>query len=96
MIYAGVARIGLRAAYVRSLKEKRSIVLSLKTKVQHQFKVAVAEVEDLDQHQSIVVAVAAVSNEHRRVEETLHHILDYIQDNFDVEIVREEINIEQF
>ena len=96
MIYAGVARIGLRAAYVRSLKEKRSIVLSLKTKVQHQFKVAVAEVEDLNQHQSIVVAVAAVSNERRRVEETLHHILDYIQDNFDVEIVREEINIEQF
>lgn len=96
MIYAGVARIGLRAAYVRSLKEKRSIVLSLKTKVQHQFKVAVAEVEDLDQHQSIVVAVAAVSNERQRVEETLHHILDYIQDNFDVEIVREEINIEQF
>ncbi|MBR0575398.1 DUF503 domain-containing protein [Proteiniclasticum sp. BAD-10] len=96
MIYAGVARIGLRAAYVRSLKEKRSIVLSLKTKVQHQFKVAVAEVEDLNQHQSIVVAVAAVSNERQRVEETLHHILDYIQDNFDVEIVREEINIEQF
>ncbi|WP_211799921.1 DUF503 domain-containing protein [Proteiniclasticum sediminis] len=91
-----MARIGLRAAYVRSLKEKRSIVLSLKTKVQHQFKVAVAEVEDLNQHQSIVVAVAAVSNERQRVEETLHHILDYIQDNFDVEIVREEINIEQF
>lgn len=96
MIYVGAARLELRVSYVNSLKEKRSIVNSLKAKVRGKFNVSVIEAENLDQHKSIVLGVSVLSSDKDRVAETLRKVVDFILDNFDVEVIQEETYIENF
>ena len=96
MICVAVSRLALRVAYVNSLKEKRSIVSSIKAKVANKFNVSIVEAEQQDNHKSIVFGIAAVSSSKVLAEETLDKITVFIQDNFDVEIALEEIYIENF
>ena len=55
-----------------SLKGKRKVAQSLKQKLRNKFNVAVSEVEALDEHERLVLAVVAVANEAGRVESRLH------------------------
>ncbi len=50
----------LHAPWVHSLKEKRMIVKSLIAKLQNNFHVSAAEVDEQDTHQIIVIGVAAI------------------------------------
>ncbi len=50
----------LHAPWVHSLKEKRMIVKSIIAKVQNQFHVSAAEIDEQDIHQIIVIGVAAI------------------------------------
>lgn len=96
MIWVAVSRLTLRVAYVNSLKEKRSIVNSIKAKVRNKFNVSMVEAEQLDHHKSIVFGLASASSNKDLAEETLEKITVFIQDNFDVEIVLEEIYTENY
>lgn len=96
MIYVGVARLSFRVSYVHSLKEKRSIVNSIKAKVKNKFNVSISETEDLDQHKSIVIGLASVSSKRDIVEGTLRKVADFILNNFDVELIQEETYIDNF
>ena len=57
----------LRAEWVHSLKEKRMIVKSLIAKLQNKYNVSVAEVDEQDTHQIIVIGVAAQGTRAHRV-----------------------------
>jgi len=94
MICVAVSRLTLRVAYVNSLKEKRSIVNSIKAKVMNKFNVSIVEAEQQDNHKSIVFGMAVVSSNKDLAEEILEKITVFIQDNFDIEIVLEEIYTE--
>lgn len=96
MICVAVSRLTLRVSYVNSLKEKRSIVSSIKAKVGNKFNVSIVEAEQQDNHKSIVLGIAAVSSKKDLVEATLEKITIFIQDNFDIEIIGEEIYIENY
>lgn len=96
MIYVGVSRLSLRVGYVHSLKEKRSILNSIKAKVGSKFNVSIVEAEEQDNHKKIVLGISAVSSSKDLVEQTMTKISDFILDNFDVEIIGEEINIENY
>ena len=50
----------LHASWVHSLKEKRMIVKSLATKLQNKFHVSVAEIDEQDILQIIVIGVAFI------------------------------------
>ena len=47
----------------QSLKDKRQVVRSLTDRLRRQFNVAVAEVEEQDAWQTVVLGLAVVSNE---------------------------------
>jgi uncharacterized protein len=96
MIYVGVARLSFRVSYVHSLKEKRSIVNSIKAKVKNKFNVSISETEDLDQHKSIVIGLSSVSSKRDIVESTLRKVADFILNSFDVELIQEETYIDNF
>lgn len=57
----GVCTITLRLHATQSLKDKRSIVKSLVTRMRQQLNLAVAEVGALDEIGTAVIALAAVS-----------------------------------
>ena len=52
----------LHAPWVHSLKEKRMIVNSLVSRLQNHFHISVAEIDEQDTHQIIVIGIAAISN----------------------------------
>jgi uncharacterized protein YlxP (DUF503 family) len=61
MAVVGVLTLELRIEHAHSLKEKRHVVKGLKERLRNKFNVSVAEIEDMDLHNSSVLAAAVVS-----------------------------------
>ena len=51
----------LRIEHAHSLKEKRHVVRSLKDRLREKFNISIAEIDDMDIHNSAVLAAAVVS-----------------------------------
>lgn len=96
MIHEGVAVLTFRVAYVHSLKEKRSIVSSMKSKVRSKYNVSVIEADHQDVHQSIVLALSVISTSKDMVESTLQNITEFLLQQFDVELMGEEYYRENY
>jgi uncharacterized protein YlxP (DUF503 family) len=75
----GTARIYLYASWVHSLKEKRMVVKSIIDKVKHRYNVSIAEIENHDMHQSIVLGIACVSNSTSHADSSIQDVLNYIE-----------------
>jgi len=89
----GTGIIYLHANWVHSLKEKRMIVKSIIAKVKNKFNVSVAEVEDLDLHQSIVIGLACVSNSSNLSNSIIQNVMNYIELNTEAEVLDIQIEI---
>jgi uncharacterized protein len=73
-MFVGVLRFSLEIVGARSLKDKRSVVRSLKERVQGRLKVSIAEVGALDHPQRATLGVAVVSNSAAVCDEVLAHV----------------------
>lgn len=62
-MFVGVMRFSLDIVGARSLKDKRSVVRSLKERVQSRLRVSIAEVGVLDDPRRATLGVAVVSND---------------------------------
>jgi uncharacterized protein YlxP (DUF503 family) len=62
-MFVGVMRFSLQIVGARSLKDKRSVVRSLKERAQSRLRVSIAEVGPLDHPQHATLGVACVSND---------------------------------
>lgn len=62
-----------------SLKEKRSILLSLTKKLQNQFNISIAEIEHQDLWQRSKLAVVCVNTKWQAVERILNRIVTVMQ-----------------
>jgi uncharacterized protein YlxP (DUF503 family) len=83
----GVLRVRLRLPS-RTLKEKRTIVKSLTERIRNRFNASAAEVDELDDVASAVVAVVCVSNEASHADAMLQSVLGFIQaERLDAEVV---------
>ncbi len=79
--------IKLYAPWVHSLKEKRGIVKSICSKVNNKFNVSIAEVDEQNTHQTIILGLAYVSINAVQADRTFEHVINFIEDNTDAEIV---------
>ena len=61
-MFVGVLRLRLDIVGARSLKDKRSVVRSLKERAQSRMRVSIAEVGVLDDPRRATLGVAVVSN----------------------------------
>ena len=86
-------KIYLYAEWVSSLKEKRAIVKSIIDKVKHKFNVSIAEVENHDKHQSIVIGIACVSNSAKHSNNCIQNVIEYIEQNTDAALQNIEIEV---
>jgi uncharacterized protein len=71
----------------RSLKEKRMIVKSLKARIRNEFDVSAAEVGGQDLLQRAQIGVAAVGSDQAPLDALLQHILGFVEQNLDGEIL---------
>ncbi|MBQ4515136.1 MAG: DUF503 domain-containing protein [Anaerolineaceae bacterium] len=77
----------LYAPWVHSLKEKRMIVKSLIAKLQNQFHVSAAEIDEQDRHQFIVIGTAAIVPHNAMADRLMNEITQFIEQNTEAEII---------
>lgn len=76
MAAIGVLTLELRIEHSHSLKEKRHVIESLKTRLRNKFNVAVAEIDHQDLWQRGVLAAVTVSSDHVHAEKVLRSVED--------------------
>jgi len=86
-LIVGTGKIYLHANWVHSLKEKRMIVKSIIAKVRNKFNVSIAEIEDLDLHQSIVIGIVCVSNSTSLSSSIIQNVMNFIESNTETEVL---------
>ena len=79
----------LHASWVHSLKEKRMIVKSLVTKLQNKFHVSVAEIDEQDILQIIVIGVAFIIPYNAMADSMMDEISMFVEENTEAELLDE-------
>jgi uncharacterized protein YlxP (DUF503 family) len=78
--------IKLHAPWVHSLKEKRMVVQSIINKAKNKFNISIAEVDEMDIHQIIVIGIACVTNSTSHGDSVLNEVLRFIEGNTEAEV----------
>ena len=89
----GVCQVRLHFPDGHSLKAKRQILSSLKTRLVQAFNVSVAEVGDHDLWQRATLGIACVANEARHVNGVLDQVLNVIRANPNLELLESQIEL---
>jgi uncharacterized protein YlxP (DUF503 family) len=74
----GVLRLELRLPETHSLKGKRSILRSIKARVQQKFNVSIAECEEHDLWQRSILGVSQVGPDQPHVDRCLREVVSFI------------------
>ncbi len=83
----GVMRITLHISGMTSLKEKRSIIKSILTKVKTRFHVAASETDRQDEWNYCEMGFSCVTNEGPHADSILGKIVRFIESDARVEII---------
>lgn len=75
----GSLRVRLLLRQARTLKDKRQVVNSIKDRLRNSFNVSVAEVEEQDNRQLVVLGIAMVGNEAYPVRTALQKIAEALR-----------------
>ena len=89
----GICKLKIHIPGSQSLKDKRSILKSLMARLQKQFNISIAEVEDHDLWRIATIGIACVSNHNYRLEEVIDGIINTINRDYpNIEIIEKEID----
>lgn len=88
-----IMEIELRASWVHSLKEKRTIVKSIIQRLKNKFNISIGEIGNQDNHKSIIIGLSFVCVNRNIAYNVKEKVLDFLEENFETEIinVKEEI-----
>ena len=83
-----VVTVWMYTPWVHSLKEKRSEVKGLLAKARAKFNVSAGEAEEMDRHQTIVLAFAALAANTAQADGIMDRILRFLEGNTQAEATR--------
>lgn len=89
----GLCRVEIFVPDGDSLKRKRQVLSSLKTRLHNTWNVSVAEVEDQELWQRAVLGLACVGNETGHVNRVLDQALNFIRSHPSLEILQSRIEL---
>lgn len=76
----GLLKMALLLPASNSLKEKRRVFLCLRDLLKNRFNISLAEVDEQDKWQKMVLAVVAVGTEHHAVDRSLAKVVDLVKE----------------
>ena len=86
-MFVGIVRIELHLPASTSLKDKRSVLRSLKDRIRDRVQASVAEVDHQDLWQRATLGVAIVSGESRQVDERIQSVRDLVNRTYGAELI---------
>jgi uncharacterized protein YlxP (DUF503 family) len=90
----GVLTLQIDIPGCKSLKDKRSRLKPLLTRLHREFNISVAEIDHHDAWQSAVIACALVSNDKNHTQRALQRVATWVDDTWrDVQVVSDEIEL---
>jgi uncharacterized protein len=92
-VIVGLCTVELYIPDGHSLKDKRRILQSLKTRVRDKFNVSVAEVGEQELWQKAILGLACVANETAHVNQVLDQVVNLIRAVPTVQLVRSHIEL---
>jgi uncharacterized protein YlxP (DUF503 family) len=95
-MHTGFLQVRLIVRESRSLKDKRQIVRSIVDRLRNGFNVAAAEVGARDDHQVVLLGVAAVGEDAASVKATLDQIADALRKHPIAEFCEARSSVERF
>jgi uncharacterized protein len=79
-VVVGVLRLELLLHDNHSLKGKRSVLRTIKARVQNKFNVSIAECDDHDLWQRATLGVSQVGSDQPHVDSCLRNVVHFIED----------------
>lgn len=92
-MFVGIEQIELFIPESGSLKSKRFVLKSIKTKISNKFNVAIAEVDNNDKWQRATLGISTISNDKKIIDSTLNKILNFIENDDRVQLLDYSIEI---
>lgn len=89
----GLYQIELFIPQSGSLKSKRFVLQSLKTRIHNKFNVSVAEVDENEKWQRTTLGIALVANERRFIDQVMSEILRLVETCSDVQVIDQQLEI---
>ena len=89
----GLCTVELHLPDGHSLKAKRQVLSSLKTRLRGRFNISVAEVGDQDLWQKSILGIVCIANETGRVNQVLDQVLNAIRANPLLELLQSRIEM---
>ena len=84
----GLLQVEIHLPGSHSLKDKRSVLKSLKDQMHHRFNIAVAEIDSTEKWQRATIGISTVGDQHDRVEGLLDQVADWLRDTRLVSLIR--------
>jgi len=92
-VIIGSCKVYLNVPFSHSLKEKRMVVKSIIQKVKNKFNVSIAEVEDQDIHQSIIIGFVVVTTTTAHANSMVQSVINFIDEVSEADLMDTYIEI---
>ena len=79
MLHIGILQFTLEIPYAESLKDKRSVVKSLKDRLRRAYNVSITEIEDLDECTIATLGAVVAGSDASHVNSTMDHLVNELQ-----------------
>lgn len=89
-VIVGLLQLEVHLPKAQSLKDKRSVIKSLKDQLRGRFNVAVAEVEPSEKWQRATVGISTVGEDRAYVQGLLTQVTEWVRGTRMVELIRVE------
>jgi hypothetical protein len=80
MMHIGVLQFTVEIPYATSLKEKRSVIKSMRDRLHHAHNISIAEIDDQDEWTVATLGIVAAGSDIPQLNSLLDRILNNLQD----------------
>lgn len=89
----GLSVIDLYLPGNNSLKGKRQILKSIKSRIRNKFNVSIAEIEDNDKWRRTKLGVVTINNDSTQVNNVLQSVINFIDGSYPAQIIDYQIEV---
>ena len=92
-MFVALGQIELFIPESGSLKSKRFVLKSIKTKIRNKFNVSIAEVDNNEKWQRTTFGFSTVSNDKKLAESIINKVINFVEDDYRVEVIDYSVEI---